>query len=97
MDPMPPTTTTTNASPMVSKSNPRLAGSRGNCKAPPKPASAQPRANTLVNNQRWWMPKAPTISRSWVAARTKVPKRVRVSNNHNRPNTTGPMTINSKS
>ena len=50
IEPIPPTTTTTNASPMVSKSSPRLAGSRGNCVAPPKPASRQPNANTEVNN-----------------------------------------------
>ena len=43
------------------------------------------------------MPRAPTISRSWVAARTKVPKRVRVSSSHSRPKMTGPMTISNRS
>ena len=49
MEPIPPTTTTTNASLMVTMSKPTCAGSRGNCKAPPQPANAQPSANTLVN------------------------------------------------
>ena len=49
IEPMPPTTTTTNASLIVTMSKPTCAGSRGNCKAPPQPASAQPKANTLVN------------------------------------------------
>ena len=30
---------------MVCKSNPKCAGSRGNCSAPPKPAKAQPKAD----------------------------------------------------
>ena len=94
---MPPTTTTTKAAPMMFKSISKLAGSRGNCKAPPKPAKVAPKANTAVNNQAWLTPKALTISRSWVAARTKVPKRVRVSNNHNSAKTIGPATIKNKS
>ena len=87
---MPPTTTTTNASPIVCRSRPRLAGSRGSCSAPPSPASIVPRANTLVNSHAWFTPSALTISRSCVAARTSVPQRVRVSSSHSAPSTTGP-------
>ena len=56
-----------------------MAGSRGSCSAPPRPASKAPSANTAVNSQAWLTPSAPTISRSCVAARTSVPQRVRVS------------------
>ena len=94
---MPPTTTTTNASPMVSRSSPRFAGSRGSCSAPPKPASIAPNANTPVKSHAWLTPKAPTISRSCVAARTSVPQRVRVSSSHSAPSTAGPTTIKNKS
>ena len=54
-------------------------------------------AYTLVNSQAWFTPRAPTISRSCVAARTSVPKRVRVSSSHTSANTTGPTTIKNKS
>ena len=94
---MPPTTTTTKASPMVNRSRLSEAGSRGSCSAPPKPASIAPSANTLVNSQAWFTPSAPTISRSCVAARTSMPQRVRLSSNHSAPSTSGPATINSKS
>ena len=50
IDPIPPTTTTTKAAPMVLRSISRLAGSRGSCNAPPKPASKAPKANTLVKS-----------------------------------------------
>ena len=96
-EPMPPTTTTTKAAPMVCMSSSRLAGSRGSCSAPPSPASKAPRANTLVNSQAWFTPRAPTISRSCVAARTSVPQRVRCSSHHRAASTTGPMAINSRS
>src|SRR5215510_1047871 len=66
---MPPTTTTTKASPIATRSVARLAGSRASCNAPPSPASAAPRANTDVNKTAWFTPSALTISRSWVAAR----------------------------
>ena len=46
---MPPTTTTTKASPMATRSVARLAGSRATWSAPPNPASAAPSANTEVN------------------------------------------------
>ena len=82
MEPMPPTTTTTKAAPMVLRSIARLAGSRGNCSAPPRPASIAPSANTAVNSQAWLTPSALTMSRSCVAARTSVPQRVRVSSSH---------------
>ena len=37
------------------------------------------RANTAVNSTAWLTPSAPTISRSWVAARTSRPNRVRAT------------------
>ena len=97
MEPMPPTTTTTKAEPMMCRSISRLAGSRGNCSAPPRPASMAPIANTAVNSQAWLTPRAPTISRSCVAARTSVPQRVRVSSVQSRPSTMGPTTIRNRS
>ena len=97
IEPMPPTTTTTNASPMLSRSRLSEAGSRGNCSAPPRPASSAPSANTLVNSRAWLTPSAATISRSCVAARTSVPQRVRVSSSHKAPSTSGPTTISSRS
>ncbi|CFM94636.1 Uncharacterised protein [Bordetella pertussis] len=93
---MPPTTTMTNASPMVRRSRLRLAGSRGSCSAPPSPASMAPSANTPVNSQAWFTPSAPSISRSCVAARTRVPQRVRVSSSQSSPSTTGPTTISTR-
>ena len=97
MEPMPPTTTTTKAAPMMFKSISRLAGSRGSCKAPPRPARKAPSANTAVNSQAWLTPSALTMSRSCVAARTSVPQRVLVSSSHSKHSTTGPATIKNKS
>ena len=82
---------------MVVMSISRLAGSRGNCKAPARPASSVPSANTAVNSQAWFTPSAPTISRSCVAARTSVPKRVRVSSRCRPSNTSGPTAMSSQS
>ena len=87
---MPPTTTTTKASPITVRSIARLAGSRANCSAPPRPASPEPQANTSVKSMAWLTPSAPTISRSCVAARISRPKRVLVSSEvqadqHDRP------------
>lgn len=96
MLPMPPTTTTTNAAPMVSMSISRLAGSRGNCSAPPRPASSVPSAGLAVNSQAWLTPRAPTISRSCVAARTRVPKRVLVNKSVRPRRTQGPAAIKKK-
>src|SRR5260370_42668669 len=45
-DPMPPTTTTTKASPMTVRSIARFAGSRASCSAPPRPDSNDPAVNT---------------------------------------------------
>jgi len=97
IEPMPPTTTTTNASPIVARSSPRFAGSRGNCNAPPRPASIVPSANTPVNSHAWLTPSALTISRSWVAARTSVPQRVFVSSSQSPPSTSGPTAIRNRS
>ncbi len=58
IDPRPPITVTTNASAMIERSMPRLAGSRGSCSAPASPARPAPSANTrsekdsLVDAQR---------------------------------------------
>ena len=75
--PRPPTTTTTKASTMIRRSMSWDTASRGSCKAPPSAASPAPSANTEVNSQAWLTPSAPAISRSWVAARTRIPQRVR--------------------
>ena len=50
-----------------------------------------------VKSQRWLTPSAPTISRSWVAARTSRPQRVRVSSSQSRPRTSGPTKIENRS
>ena len=97
MLPRPPTTVTTKASAMTERSSSRLAGSRGICSAPPRPASTEPTKNTEVKSLAWSTPSAPTISRSWVAARTSAPQRVRVSSSHMASSTTGPMAISSRS
>ena len=97
MEPIPPTTTTTKAAPIMFRSISRLAGSRGSCNAPPKPASTAPSVNTAVKSQAWLTPSALTISRSCVAARTKVPHRVFVSSSHSKPSTTGPTAIRKRS
>ena len=97
IEPMPPTTTTTKAAPMVWRSISSVAGSRGSCSAPPRPANMAPSANTAVNSHAWFTPSALTMARSWVAARTSVPKRVRVSSSQTRPSTTGPTTIRNMS
>ena len=50
MLPSPPTTVTTKASAMTARSRSRLAGSRGICSAPPRPASTEPTKNTEVKS-----------------------------------------------
>ena len=97
MLPMPPTTTTTNASAMMLRSISRLTDSRGIWTAPPSPASAAPTKKTPENRRLWLLPSAPTISRSWVAARTSVPQRVRWNRSHMAPSTSGPSTISARS
>ena len=97
IEPMPPTTTTTKAAPMRFRSMSRLALSRGNCSAPPSPASSEPSANTAVNSHAWLTPSALTISRSCAQARTSVPQRVRLSSSHSAPSTSGPAAIKNKS
>ena len=52
IEPMPPTTTTTKASPITIRSIARLAGSRATCSAPPRPARNEPQANTSGEQQR---------------------------------------------
>ena len=55
MLPMPPTTTTTNASAMTRRGRAEIgAGSRGICSAPPRPASNAPSANTAVKSPAWF-------------------------------------------
>ena len=97
IDPMPPTTTTTNAEPIVWISRSRLADSLGSCRAPPSPANIAPIVNTEVNKIAWLTPKAATISRSWVAALIKVPQRVFFNKSQSNPNITGPITIRKRS
>ena len=58
IDPRPPTTVTTNASAMIARSMPRLAGSRGSCSAPARPARNAPSANTAVKSFASSMPSA---------------------------------------
>ena len=96
MDPIPPTTTTTNASLMTVRSISRLAGSRATCNAPPRPDSSDPKANTPVNSSFSLTPSAPTISRSWVAARMRRPRRVRASIKYSARSTTGPAAIRNR-
>ena len=95
--PSPPITTTTNASVIAPRSICKLAERSGSASAPPKAASAAPSANTVVNNRRWSTPKAPTISRSCVAARTSVPQRVRENSSQSSTRTTGPAPISARS
>ncbi len=96
-DPMPPITTTTNASPMMLRSIRRLTNSRGTWSAPPRPARNEPTMNAEVKRTRWLTPSAPTISRSCVAARTRMPQRVRWKSSQMSPKTTGPMTMRARS
>ena len=51
-EPMPPMTTTTNASVMMVVSITLVSAWRGTCNAPPRPASAEPSTNTEVNSRR---------------------------------------------
>ena len=97
MLPMPPTTTTTNASEIAPRSRKSCAGSRGIWRAPPKPASSAPSANTPVKSHFWFTPSAPTISRSSVAARISVPQRVRLRSSQSAPSTSGPTAIRKRS
>ena len=92
MLPMPPMTTTTKTSTMMPRSMDRLAAWRGICNAPPSPAMNAPSTKTEVNRTFWLMPSAPTISRSWVAARTVMPQRVRWNSSHRAPRASGPRT-----
>ena len=96
-EPMPPITTTAKALPMALMSSSRWADSRGNCKAPPRPAKKHPRAKTAVKSQAWRIPKALAMARSSVAARTKIPQRVRCSSSHSKAHTAGPAAIKNKS
>ncbi len=97
IDPMPPTTTTTNALPIVSRSSDRFADMRGTLQRAAEPREKRAAKNTLVKSHAWLMPSAPSISRSLVAARTSVPQRVRVSAYQSATSTSGPITINAMS
>ena len=77
MLPKPPTTTTTKASVIDIQIDLQIRRASGSASAPPIPASAAPSVNTLENSTRWSTPRAATMSRSCVAARTSVPQRVR--------------------
>ena len=95
--PMPPTTTTTNASTTTVRSICRLADPPGSDSAPPRPASAAPSANTAENSRFSLTPRAATIWRFSVAARTSTPNRVRRISSHSNASISGPMAIRYRS
>ncbi|MNT17813.1 hypothetical protein D3C72_1529890 [compost metagenome] len=97
IDPRPPTTTTTNALAMISRSSPSVAGTRGAASAPPSPARKAPRVKAEVNSQAWFTPSAASIVRFSAAARSSLPQRVRISSSQSRPRTTGPAAISRRS
>ncbi|CUJ48458.1 Uncharacterised protein [Achromobacter sp. 2789STDY5608628] len=97
IEPRPPTTTTTKALAMISRSSPSVAGTRGAASAPPSPARNAPSVKAEVNSQAWLTPSAASMSRFSAAARSSRPQRVRISSSHSRPSTTGPATISSRS
>ena len=90
MLPSPPVTTTTKVSTITFTSICRLAGSRGNCSAPPSPASAQPSTTAPSISGLGLTPSASSMARSMVAARKRWPKRVRVSKPCRPAHTSGP-------
>ena len=96
-EPIPPITTTTNASVMIVVSITMVSGWRGTCSAPPSPANAAPSANTAVKSRAWSTPRAATISRSCVAARMSTPHRVRWNSHQSPSATSGPTTISARS
>ena len=96
-EPIPPTTVTTKASVMTEVSICALAGTRGICKAPPRPARKAPRNSVPVKSSAWLTPSAPTISRSCVAARIRTPKRVFCMSSQSSPSTAGPTAIRNSS
>ena len=95
--PRPPITTTTSASVITCRSIVWLAACRGSSSAPPRPARKTPSAKTLVNNHFWLTPRAATISRSCVAARTSTPQVVRRKSSHRNARTSGARAMSSKS
>ena len=97
IEPRPPTTVTTNASATVARSMPRLAGSRGSCSAPASPARNAPSANTAVKSLASSMPSAAVSARFSLAARIRMPKRVRVRSSVSATSTAGPTTMRKRS
>jgi hypothetical protein len=97
IDPSPPITVTTKASAMIERSMPRLAGSRGICNAPAKPARNAPSANTVVYSLAWSTPSAAVSVRFSAAARISMPKRVRVTSSVKASRIAGPATIRNRS
>ena len=97
IDPRPPTTTTTNALAMISRSSPKVAGTRGAASAPPSPARKAPKVKAEVKSQAWFTPRAASMLRFSAAARSRRPQRVRIKSSHSRPSTMGPAAINSRS
>jgi hypothetical protein len=93
MLPKPPVTTTTKVSTTMFMSICKLAGSRGNCSAPPSPASAQPSTIAPSISGFGFTPSADSMARSCVAARSCAPKRVRLSNKCRPNSTSGPSTM----
>jgi len=75
--PSPPMTTTTNAVVSTSPSMPSATATVGAESAPANPASQLPNTKTWVYSVATSTPRAPSISRSTVAARISMPQRVR--------------------
>ncbi len=93
MLPMPPITTTTKASMITCTCSPGFTATSGAASAPPSPASAVPSANTPVNSALVLVPSALSMLRSIVAARTRMPQRVRCSSAHNASAIAAPNTM----
>ena len=62
-----------------------------------EPGEAAPTAKTLVKSHFWFTPRAATMSRSCVAARTRTPQRVRLKRSHKSPSTSGPTAMRKRS
>ncbi|KAG1540783.1 hypothetical protein G6F50_014316 [Rhizopus delemar] len=63
---------------MISRSRPRVAGTRGAANAPPRPARNAPRGKADVNSQAWFTPSAASMLRCSAAARSNRPQRQQV-------------------
>ena len=92
MEPRPPTTTTTKALAMISRSSSSVEGTRGRLPRRPGRARKAPSVKAEVNSQARLTPSGqhPAVFRG----RAQQPsQRVRISSSHSRPSTTGPAAI----